>query len=253
VLDGTLYLVYRDTSEDLHWRTYNGVTWTDKGDIEVDIGYGCSMVKDRVNNQLVLVYCDGSSDLKYRVNTDGSAWSDAYTIETASSFYYPQVNFIDSRLVMGVSWDRRGTWNTYTISAPGYAERTSGFDTVYNRIQFPDANPDDTNVNSTVFSLKNINNRDIATITWHFEDIGEITNASNFKVWTNMSGSWASIGTTDANGNVTTLDISSLMAGGGEWIPGQSTYWKVEILAVGSVSEDIHTTDEDIWYMITFA
>lgn len=253
LFDGVLHLTYKDMGNDLHWKTYNGVSWTDKGDIEADIGYGCSMVKDYVNDQLVLVYSDGSNDLKYRVNADGTSWSDACTINTDLSFYYPHVNYIDARLVIGVSWNKRGTWNVYTISAPGYVERTSGLNVSYNRIQFPDANPDGTNINSTVFSLKNINNRDIVTIMWHFEDIGDIANASNFKVWTNMSGAWTSIGTTGADGDVATLDISGLMAGGGEWIPGQSTWWKVEILDIGSVSESVHTTDEDIWYMVTFA
>lgn len=254
LLDGTLHLVYKDgPDEHLRWKTYNGVTWTDKGVIDADISYGCSMVKDPVNQQLICVYVNGAGDLVYRITDNTTSWSSDYTIGTDSSFYYPQVNFMDARLVIAVSWNKRGTWNIYTISAPGYVERTSGLNTIYNRIQWPDAAPDDVHVNSTVFSMKNIDNRSINTIQWHFEDIGEITVASNIEMWTNMSGSWASIGTCDADGNVSTLDISDEMAGGAEWIVGQTIYWKAEILAIGSISEDIHTTDEDIWYKITFA
>ena len=260
VVNGVLHLVYRNHGEDLQWQTYDGVAWTDHGNIGGDTldltgDAHCSMLKDPVNNQLACVYIDTSGDLRYRVTDNTTSWSDSSLILSKGAYdiRYPHVEFMDSRLVITFSYNLRGNYNIYTISAPDYSGRISGFNTVYNRIQFPDANPDDTNVNSTVFSLKNIDNRSIFTIMWHFEDIGEIANASNFEVWTNMSGAWTSIGTTDAGGDVATLDISGLMAGGGEWIVGQKTWWKVEILAVGSVSEDIHTTDEDIYYKVTFA
>lgn len=254
LLNGILHLVYRDTSGDSHWQTYDGASWTDRGDIEADIGNGCSMAKDPVNQQLVCTYINGAGDLVYRTTNNLTAWSTNHTIlsKGAYTIQYPHVEYIDHSLVNTISYNLRGNYNIYTINSPGYSGRISGLNYTLNRIQWPDASPGDTHINSTVFSLKNINNRSIKTITWHFEDIGEIANASNIEMWTNMSGAWTSIGTTGADGNIATLDISGLMAGGGEWIPGQTIYWKAEILAVGSVSEDIHSCDESIYYKITF-
>lgn len=267
VLNGTLYLTYKDDGEDLHWQTYNGVVWTDKGDVGGDSGnlgggsgdtykyYSPSMVKDPVNHQVVCVYINNSGDLVYRVTDNLTSWSDSYLILSKGIYDIrcPHVEFIDRRLVISFSHNLRTNYNIYTINSPGYTGSISGLNYTLNRIQWPDAAPDDTNVNSTVFVLKNIDNRNITTIMWHFDDIGEITAASNIKVWTNMSGVWNDIGTCDASGNVTTLDISGEMLGGGEWIPGNYTWWKMEILDVGPVSEDFHTTDEDIYYKITLA
>lgn len=266
VLDGVLHLVYKDDGCDLYWQTYDGASWTDKGDIggdSLDLGggttsayqyYGCSMVKDPVNDQVVTVYINNSGDLMYRVTDNTTSWSDPYLIFSKGAYdiRYPHGEFMDSRLVVSFSYNLRGNYNIYTISSPDYSGGTTGLNYTLNRIQWPDAAPGDTNVNSTIFSLKNLNNRDIKTITWHMEDLGEITANSNFEMWTNMSGSWASIGVCDASGNITTLDISGEIAGGGEWEPGGTLWWKLEILAVGAVSEDIHTTDEDIYYRITF-
>jgi len=255
VLNGTMHLTYRDDGHDLRWQTYDGASWTDKGDVEVDIGLASTMIKDPVNDQLVCIYVNGAGDLVYRVTNNLTSWSDSHLIFTSgtSTIQYPHAEFIDGRISVSFSYNLRGNYNVYTISAPDYSTSTSGLETQYNRIQWPDAAPGDTNVNSTIFSLKNIDNRSIDTITWHFEDIGSITAASNVEVWTNMSGAWTSIGTCDASGNITILDISTLMAGGGEWIPGQTIYWKAEIQAIGSVVEDLHSTDEDIYYRITFA
>ncbi|GAI05091.1 unnamed protein product, partial [marine sediment metagenome] len=209
ILNGTLHCTYRNYGSDLHWQTYDGAAWTDKGDIELDIGVSCTMVKDPVNQQLVCVYVNGAGDLVYRTTDNLTAWSDNHTILSKGSYTIrnPHVEFIDSRLVVSFSYNLRGNYNIYTISAPDYSGRISGLNYTLNRIQWPDAAPDDTHVNSTVFSLKNINNRNITTITWHFEDIGEITAADNFKVWTNMSGAWSNLSTCDVSGNVTTLDI----------------------------------------------
>jgi len=253
-LNGVLHCIYRDSGEDLHWYTYDGASWTDKGDIEANIGDGCSLVKDPVNDRLVCVYIDGSGDLKYRTTDNTTSWSASQPILSAGGYtiQYPHVGFMDSRLVISSSYNIRGNYNIYTISAPDYSGGTTGLNYTLNRIQWPDAAPGDTNVNSTIFSLKNINNRDVKTITWHIEDLGEITANSNFEMWTNMSGSWASIGVCDASGNITTLDISGEVAGGGEWEPGGTFWWKLEILAVGSVNEDIHVCDESIYYRITF-
>lgn len=252
VFNGTLHLIYRDSGDDLHWETYDGASWTDKGDIEANIATG-SMVKDPVNNQIVCVYINSSGDIVYRVTDNLTSWSEPHLVFAKDyTFAYPHLEYIDQRLVIGVSYNIRGNYNVYTISSPSYSSKALGLNQTLNRIQWPDASPGDTNVNSTVFSMKNLDNRDIKTITWHFEDIGEITNASNIKLWTNMSGAWTNIGTTGADGNIATLDISGLMNGGGEWIPGQTIYWKAEILAVGDISEDIHSTDEDIFYKITF-
>lgn len=255
ILNGILHVVYCDVPNTFGWYTYDGVSWTNKGTIEANIAGGvCSMVRDYTNNQLVAIYVDGSDDLVYRVTDNTTSWSDSHLIYSGVTTDYGGVraDFIDDRIVINLKHNRRGIYNQYIISSPDYSKTISGLNATYNRIQWPDASPGDTNVNCSVFSLKNIDNRSIKTITWHFEDLGEITKASNFEVWTNMSGAWASIGVCDASGNVTTLDISGEMAGGLEWIVGQTTWWKIEILAVGAVNEDIHTTDEDIYYKITF-
>ena len=274
VLNGTLHCMYKDNGFDLHWQTYDGASWTDKGTIggdSLNLGgytacdysdchggnyYQACIVTDQINQQVVVVYINNDGDLVYRVTDNTTSWSDSHLILSEGSYDigFPHIEFIDSRLMITISYNARGNYNIYTISSPGYTGISgSNYNSALNRIQWDDASPSDTNVNSSVFSLKNLDNRDIATIQWHFEDIGEITADSNIAVWTNMSGSWANIGATDASGNVSVLDISGLMAGGGEWIPGQRTYWMVEILDVGSVSEDIHSTDEDFYYKITFA
>ena len=253
--NGILHCIYKDGSS-VHWQTYNGVAWTDRGNIGTGSnspsGYA-SLVKDPVNNQLVCVYIDSSGNLVYRTTDNLTSWSASHTIlsKGAYAIIQPHVAYIDHRLVVSIGYNLRGKSNVYTISSPDYSGRMSGLNYTLNRIQFPDASPGDTNVESTVFSLKNLNNRDIKTITWHFEDIGEITKASNIKVWTNMSGGWNGW-TCDVSGDVATLDISGEMLGGNEWVPGQTIYWKVEILAVGLVSEDLHVCDESIFYKITF-
>lgn len=239
----------------MRWYIYDGVQVVDKGDVFVDTITGLGVGRDRNNNQLVAVYSkNADGNLYYRVLSDIDAgWSsEVLLMNNGYTFVNPQVSFVDSRVVVTVANNKRGLYDVYNIYAPDYSGRVSGFNLTYNRIQWPDASPGDTDVNSTVFSLKNLNNRDIKTITWHFEDIGEIANASNIEMWTNMSGAWTSIGTTDASGDISTLDISGLMAGGGEWIPGQTIYWKAEILAIGAVNEDVHSCDESIFYKITF-
>jgi len=284
IWNGILYLTYIDNVEDLYWRYYDGVDWFDGGVIyadtlhtdssitgsgSLDVQYrGCDMTKDLINNHLVIVYCNNTGGglgtvgalpdkdgcLVYQV-FNGTGWEESQIIfrpETGKQIMYPEAEFIDSRLTVSFSYNLRGENAIYTISAPGYAKSKSGLNTTYNRIQFPDASPSATNVNSTVFHLKNVDNRNITAIDWHFENIGDITKANNFKIWTNMSGSWNGW-QCDADGDISEIDISSEMAGGLEWEKGQTTYWKLEILAVGGVAEDFHATDEDIFYKITLA
>ena len=133
------------------------------------------------------------------------------------------------------------------ITAPDYTEVTSGINTTLNRIQFPDAIPNQQHVNSTVFAIKNINDRAIENITWHVGDIGDIQTASNVKVWSNMSGTWQSW-SVGSDQNTSEIDISAVK--GSEWQPGETLYWKLEILDIGSVPEDLHANDEDIWYIV---
>ena len=284
ILDGLLYCVYRDGGEDVHWQYYDGVDWTDGGDIYDDVEHhsigtdyeifprvyqvgvqlgeayrGCTMVKDMLNNQLVTIFVNKTGNgeptdgaLMYTV-FNGTGWEGPHMIFAPASgagISYPRAEFIDSRLVVSFSYYLRTENAIYTIAAPGYTKTKSGTNTVYNRIQFPDAAPSATNVNSTVFTLKNTDSRNITAIDWHFEDIGDITAASNFKIWTNMSGSWQGW-TCDGSGDISEIDISVIK--GAEWEKGQTTYWKLEILAIGGVAEDFHATDEDIYYKITLA
>jgi len=259
ILDGKLVATFVDGGRDLHWEVYNGASWTDKGDIELDIGaseseiqgHWQSTLKDPVNNQLVCIYINASGWLIYRTLTDpDGTWSDPVVIykpKSGESIGYPHADYIDRRIVITFASNLRGNYNIYTITAPDYTSVTSGVNITYNRIQFPDATPNQEHVNSTVFAIKNINDRPILNITWHVGDIGEIQTANNVRVWSNMSGSWQSwlVG---ADQNTSEIDISAVK--GSEWMPGETLYWKLEILDVGSVPEDLHANDEDIWYIV---
>jgi hypothetical protein len=249
ILSGTLVLVYKDFGSDLHYRTYDGVGWVDGGDIEADIGLGCSIAKDEINNQLVLVYVNNTGELVFRVmEAVGSGWSDPHLVfdPGSNAVQYPKVSYIDARAVITLGYNVRANRNVYTISAPDYTQPAVG---QYNRIQFEDTPPSSTNVNSTAFYIR-CKSKDIATIQWHFEDIGEITASSNMKIWTNMSGSWQGWAC-NATGDVAEIDISAIK--GSEWSPGENLFWKLEILDVGVVSEDLHVVDEHIFYKVTFA
>jgi len=128
----------------------------------------------------------------------------------------------------------------------------SGYNESRQRLSWPDTTPGATNVNSTPFMQTNISKRNITTIKWGFNDIGEIVIASNIRVWTNMSGTRTDSYTVDAGGETTTIDISTIMAGGGEWEPGNRIWWKFEIIALGSISEDLHSNIQGNYYRVGF-
>jgi len=157
-------------------------------------------------------------------------------------------DYIDRRIVITFASNIRGNYNIYMITAPSYAEPVSGINVTFNRIQFPDAIPNQQHVNSTVFAIKNINDRPILNITWHVGNIGDIETANNVRVWSNMSGSWTNSWLVGSDHNTTKIDISAIK--GSEWLPGETLYWKLEILDVGDVPEDLHANDEDIWYIV---
>jgi len=258
IKNGKLVLTYVDSGRDLHWQVYDGVNWVDKGDIEADLGSGYyiqghwqSAVKDPVNDQIVCVYINASGNMYYRILTDPSGtWSEPHLIfspVSGKSIRYPHVSYIDRRLIVTFAYNLRGNYNIYSISAPDYTMTLSGLNETYNRIVFPDATPTATHVNSTVFAIKNINDRDILNITWHVSNIGDITAPNNVKVWTNRSGSWVGY-LVGSDGNTSKIDISALK--GSEWQPGETTYWKLEILDMGGVAETLHATDEDIYYWV---
>jgi len=259
ILDGKLILTYIDTYRDLHWKVYDGASWTDKGVIEADLGtlsseiqgHWQSTLKDPVNNQLVCVYINASDWLCYRTLTDpDGTWSDPVVIyrpKSGETIKYPHADYIDRRIVITFASDLRGNYNIHMITAPDYTSVTSGINTTYNRIQFPDAVPNQQHVNSTVFAIKNINDRPILNITWHVGNIGDIQTANNVRIWSNMSGSWLSwdVG---ADQNTSKIDISAVKDS--EWMPGETLYWKIEIIDIGAVPEDLHSNDNDIWYIV---
>ena len=247
ILDGKLVVTYKDAGNDLHWRVYDGASWTNKDDIEADIDWQ-STLKDPVNNQLVCIYINASDWLLYRVLTDpDGTWSDPVVIykpRSGESIGYVHADYIDRRIVITFASNIRGNYNIYMITAPDYTAVTSGINVTFNRIQFPDAVPNQQHVNSTVFAIKNINDRPILNITWHVGNIGDIETANNVRVWSNMSGSWQSwlVG---SDHNTTKIDISAIK--GSEWLPGETLYWKLEILDVGDVPEDLHSGDNNVW------
>jgi len=245
------YVSHDGSDDDLYWWTYDGASWTDQGKLALDIDDGgCAIVHDIRNDNLILFYISGSNVLRYRVY-DGSSWSANYTVFTPVSgrdINYLNAEYIDGRVIVTFSYNLRGNYNVYYIASPEYVYE-SGFNTTLHRIQWVDAAPNANNVNSTVVSFKNMNDRDIKNITWHFEDIGDITVANNIRVWSNMSGSWQSW-SVGSDGNTSKIDISTVK--GSEWQPGETLYWKFEILNVGSVAETLHATDEDIYMLIEF-
>jgi len=251
IYKGLLHCVYYSGDADVHWWTYDGASWTDQGKLALDIDNGgCAVVHDIRNDNLVLFYINGSNVLRYRVY-DGSSWSTDYTVFTPMSgkdIQYLNAEYVDGRVIVTFSYNLRGNWNVYYIATPEYVYE-SGFNTTLHRIQWVDAAPNANNVNSTVVSFKNMNDRDIKNVTWHFEDIGDITVANNVRVWSNMSGSWQSW-SVGSDRNTSKIDISTVK--GSEWQPGETLYWKFEILNVGSVAETLHATDEDIYMLIEF-
>jgi len=60
-----------------------------------------------------------------------------------------------------------------------------------------------------------------------------------------MSGSWDKSWLVGADHNTTKIDISAYK--GSEWLPGETLYWKLEILDVGDVPEDLHSGDNNVW------
>jgi len=192
---------------------------------------------------------NSSGWLVYRVLENISkGWSDVHIVykpQNGEAIRHVHADYIDRRLVITFSSSIRGNYNIYVITAPDYVS-VSGVDKK-NRIHFPTVMPNQKHVNSTVFAIKNINDRPILNITWHVGNIGDIETANNVRVWSNMSGTWQSwlVG---SDHNTTTIDISAYK--GSEWLPGETLYWKIEIIDIGDVPEDIHTSDEEIWYRI---
>ena len=100
-------------------------------------------------------------------------------------------------------------------------------------------------MNSSVFYFKNINSRNITWINWSFSDIGSIQCENNFVLWGSLDNTtWTKIGTADANGYVNMT--STTWASGLPWETGEIRYFKVEILDIGDVVEDLHSCDESI-------
>ena len=199
---------------------------------------------------MVLIYVNVSGNMYYRILTDpDGTWSEPHLLfipASGKTVKYPYAQYIDHRVVVVFSYNLRSTYDIYMISAPEYLSNASdGVLKQYNRIQFTDATPNQKNVNSSVFYFENINSRAINWINWSFSDIGSIQCENNIRLWGSTdNSSWTLIGTTDANGyiNMTT----TTWAGGLPWQAGEIRYFKIEILDIGSVVEDLHSCDESI-------
>ena len=259
VYNSYLYYFYIDREGELTFSYFDGVSFNvvladyeDLTDVRKDVHGGMCAITDLTNNQVVLVYVDKNDDLVYRVTDNITGLSAKHLIldgDEYGDFYGIDGHYIDSRITVWFSSNYdKSVYNIYSISAPDYVSTETGLES-HNRIQFPDAQPQETNVFSEVVGFKNINNRDILNVTWHFEDIGDISLANNVRVWSNMSGSWQSW-SVGSDGNTSKIDISTVK--GSEWQPGETLYWKFEILNVGSVAETLHATDEDIYMLIEF-
>jgi len=222
--------------------------------------------KDPVNNNIVVVKGYGEY-LNYTI-WNGSSWSDEHVIYhedgVEMGYYYTGTNplahgecimdlkYIDHRLVCVFATNKRGNYNLNMISAPDYMTLPQGgVLQQYNRIQFPDATPSQTHVNSSVFYFKNIDSRTITEINITFADMGSIQCESNFKLWGSTdNSSWTDLGTTDVSGVLGPIN-SGTWATGMNWERGDIRYFKLEILDVGAVPEDLHLCDESIIWEIT--
>lgn len=255
VQDGLMYLFYDDGGY-FEYRTYNTVDWS--GEYHSSKSYNIEILSDhqaRVKNErydITELFVTKGNVIFYGVLDNGPYinWSifkaPCNDVAGVTGSYY------DGRSVFNLVLDRAGVDRCYQLFIPDYTGDISGITTDTDRLQWAEASPNDAFVNSTVLAVKNIGTRDVHRMLWHFDDLGDIPANSNIQVWSNMSGSWDDIDIVDANGNTTIIDISANLAGGGEWTPGNFTYWKFAIVDVGSVAEDLHSTQKNIYYELYF-
>jgi hypothetical protein len=278
IFNGTLFLFYRDPGggTNIRFNTYDGISLSSQQSIEhsgvaisdcitgrmgentyENVG-GLGVTVDYEHYQLFMSYVDTDGNLVYRLSDDpaNNNWSDKTVVANISSGYdgkviqHCQPFFIDGRMLIGFSSNAHtsSTYKNYYIASPSYTDIESGATDKFNTFSWDDASPGDTNINSSVFILNNTHTRDIETITWHVGDIGDISSASNVKIWSNMSGSWSSyqIG---VDQNTSTIDISAVT--GGEWTSGMKTYWKFEILVIDAgIDETSHIVNYDMYYWV---
>ena len=257
VYNGLLYFAYVDEqSSCITWGTFDGNTWSIKGTLAS--GYdslGLTLVHDKLNDVLVAIYCNATNQLVYRVTTDGNTWSDEHVIPLPSgweaidcyaSYFDQRINLVFAGKPSGSS-----TYAIYMLTYP-YLEPEEGIDFVTGRIRFPDATPNQHNVNSTVFKIRNVGNRTIDWIKINWSSFGDIQTANNIRVWGSLdNSSWTVIGTLDASGNLTIN--ATTWASGMPLNPREYRYMKFEILNVGSVAETTHVADYSIRWIIHFA
>jgi len=164
-----------------------------------------------------------------------------------ASYFDQRINLVFAGKPSGSS-----TYAIYMLTYP-YLEPESGVDfSVGGRIRFPDATPNQHNVNSTVFMVRNVGNRTIDWIKINWSSFGDIQTANNIRVWGSLdNSSWTAIGTLDANGNLTIN--ATTWASGMPLNPREYRYMKFEILNVGSVAETTHVADYSIRWIIHFA
>ncbi len=255
ILDGNLVITYindddastMDETEgygQFEWYTYDGVSYTSKGEVSSDTITSLSVTRDPIAGHLVAVYTK-SGDLYYRtLDSPSGSWSSEYLIASLPATYmHPQVHYIDDRVVITVGNNQRGNYNIYTISAPDYRSTTSGIIEQYGRYEWDDASPNDVNVNSSVVRYENTGHTDWTNINLSTEDIGSIQCESNYRFWFSLDNtSWTDVGTTDASGNINDINatnFASLMP----LTTGDDLYVKWEILDIGDVPEDLQASD----------
>lgn len=272
ILDGYLVMVYRDKDENIDWYTYDGNAWVHKGDVIAVSGasgittypatwyhrmcYGLSITKDPVAQQLVMVYVR-SNVLYYRIlESPTGSWSAEKTLFTPEGGYnvlHPCVRYIDDRLTVAFSYNYRGTYDIYTINShDDRSNAKQGIVQRYGRYQFPDASPSDTNINSTVVMYENTGATSWISVNLSTGDIGEIQCENNFRFWFSLDNvTFTNVGTTDGSGDINDINSTNFPALF-PLVAGDELYVKWEILDVGAVSEDLHSTDYtlrwEIWH-----
>ena len=243
IFGGYLYVFYAK-GDGVYYRYFDGVNWFSENKILPFNSAKVVAVKNPISN-----FAEGFvivNNIIYCFSYDFSINKTFGVVIALYNTYgkqYPSISFIDNSTIMTFSSNDRGNYNAYWITKDHLKFNNLA---IYNRIQFPDATPNQEHVNSSVITMQNVGLRNVTYLEFRFtSNIGSITYADNIKIWGSTDNStWTDLGVVDANGY---LNITSTTWSSG--IPinvGETRYIKFEILNVGNVPEDLHRCEEAI-------
>lgn len=238
-----------------YWHTFDGNSWTDKGTIgsksNNDEGGFSTFVHDKHNDILVFIYMTDTG-LFYKTTDNTTSFSSAHEIPIPDGWTinYLHAEYFNQRINLFLDATTGDTYSAYMMTNPSYMN-VENIDLTTGRIEFPDATPTETHVNSTVFRLRNIHNDTIDWIQVNWSSFGDIETANNIEVWGSLdNSSWTDIGTLDASGNLT-INTTTWAAG----MPLEASdmrYMKFEILDMGGAGETTHLADNTLKFRVHF-